>query len=66
MNGCHNREPFRESLVVQDGWNVDGTRHTKVIPFVMSEDCQHDRRATDKGCDGCKWRVSDDKRTAYA
>lgn len=54
--GCHNREPFRESLAVQDGWNVYGTRHMVVIPFAMSKDCQHDKQETDDGCKDCRWR----------
>ena len=57
MNGCHNRAPFLPELEVPDGWNDDGTRRVKVIPFVMATDCQHDSRE-DERCGGCRWQLT--------
>lgn len=66
-NGCYNREAFKESLMVPDGYTGkeyvvtwDGkipirVQRMKEIPFVMSTTCQHDRRSTDPRCEGCKW-----------
>lgn len=61
-NGCHNRPDFRPSLIVQDGWFLDGvTRVPKLVsvPFRMNPDCQY-RHTTlgqqDTSCDGCKRR----------
>lgn len=55
LNGCYNREPFRDSLTVQDGWNDDGTRRMKVIQFRNSMDCQYSRDTPDTRCAWCKW-----------
>lgn len=58
-NGCYNREPFKESLEVQDGYvNLDHTRiaRMKTIPFVMSRECKHDKKDTDPKCQGCRWQ----------
>lgn len=52
--GCHNRAPYRETLVVQDGWSIDGTRRTVEIPFRMSRECRYDRSLDDSACSGCK------------
>lgn len=53
-NGCYNREPFRESLTVQDGW-MCGVRRMVVIPFRNSMDCQYSKDTPDHRCAGCKW-----------
>lgn len=50
--GCHNRGPYKETLVVQDGWE-NGTRHGVIIPFRMSRACRYDRSLSDSGCAGC-------------
>lgn len=52
--GCHNRAPYRETSVVQDGWNDDGTRRMINIRFRMSRDCRYDRSLDDSACNGCK------------
>ena len=51
--GCFNRAPFRERLEMQDGWNVEGTRETVVMPFRMSRECRYDRSLYDSACAGC-------------
>jgi len=64
-HGCFNRKAFKKRLTVPNGYEhrknsvVGGTAAVlkfKTIPFVMSMECQHDKRATDPRCDGCKWR----------
>lgn len=55
LNGCHNREPLKKTLLGQDGWAEDGRRIMKEIPFAMSTDCKHDKRDTDPRCAGCCW-----------
>ncbi len=63
--GCHNREPFRETVMVQDGWTQSkpeaSSRLPRMVatPFRMSQLCEY--RHTDLGkadarCVGCKWR----------
>jgi hypothetical protein len=59
---CHNRAEYRELLIAQDGYYIDGTtRVPKLVsvPFALSRDCQYrlsDLGRADKGCDGCRWR----------
>jgi len=46
MNGCYNREPFRESIKVQDGWiDYVNSRMPKMIdaPFRMSKECEYQK-----------------------
>lgn len=70
MNGCHNREPFKAEMVVQDGWSPGAfdseraitTRSPRMVkvPFRMAQDCRYthtDLGKADKGCDGCRWKV---------
>jgi hypothetical protein len=65
MNGCHNREPLRDYVVVQDGWNNDPTTQTRSARMVMikdpmTKDCQYtlsDLGKADPKCAGCKWRI---------
>lgn len=52
--GCHNRAPYRETLVAQDGWHHDGTRRTVGIQFSMSRECRYDRSLDDSACAGCR------------
>lgn len=62
MNGCYNREPFKRTLRVQDGWMEFGATRKPVIrsiPFRMSEQCEYttsDLGAADPGCKGCRWQ----------
>lgn len=61
-NGCHNRKPYKDSLLVQDGW--DETGDTKVpkfrrIPFTMSRHCNYTstiQGRADARCNGCNHR----------
>lgn len=69
MNGCHNREPFKAEMTVQDGWNnriADIYHHEPRrpvmvdVPFRMAPDCRYTHTElgqADKGCDGCRWKV---------
>lgn len=66
VNGCFNREPYRDATVVQDGWEwhtVNGqfVRRpvTTVVPFRMEPTCQYTKTVlgqADPKCVGCKWR----------
>ena len=64
-NGCHNRKPFQEKMVAQDGWFMDGvTRYPKMISseFRMSSGCEYSKTELgkkDNGCTDCKWRQKD-------
>lgn len=59
-NGCHNREPFKQTMKVQDGYIEGGpyrVAETVETPFRMANECQYtlsDLGKTDKGCEGCK------------
>lgn len=65
-NGCFNRKPFKESLLIQDGWRdnqADETRSRepviREIPFTMKKECIYTHSTIgqkDQGCAGCKWR----------
>ena len=59
--GCHNRQPLRDTALVQQGWARIGyhveARHTVSIPDEMTKECQY--RKTELGkvdpkCGGCK------------
>lgn len=62
-NACHNREPFKDTTVVQVGWNwlPDGfgnptrTEILSEIPVPMTKDCQYSIRTPDPKCAGCRW-----------
>lgn len=62
LNGCHNRAPFRTTLVVQDGWFMDGvTRVPRMVaaPFRMAPDCRYTHTElgqADTGCTDCRHR----------
>lgn len=62
FNGCHNREPFKTEIVVQDGWIYGGDvrmAKTKTSPCRMAPDCQYtltELGKADPQCAGCKWK----------
>lgn len=59
-NACNNRQPFKTSTVVQDGWYMDGvTRCPRMVKVkdAMSKDCQYSKETPDERCVGCKWRA---------
>lgn len=65
---CHNRKPFNDTLIVQDGWTgqVSDGEHTRrprmvTIPFVMARECvyaQSDLGKADTRCGDCHHRPS--------
>lgn len=63
--GCHNREPYKPSLVVQDGWFHRPGADTRlprmvVIPFRNRPDCVYttsDLGRTDPRCSGCACKL---------
>lgn len=62
LNGCHNRQPYRQHMKVADGhWDDGVQRIPKLtsIPFRMSTECNYTRTElgkTDQRCEGCKWK----------
>ena len=62
--GCHNRPPFEETLAVQGGWRIDGTRRLVEIPFTMSRDCRYERSLDDSACAGCRHAGSGERYVA--
>lgn len=66
-NGCHNRPPLRETVLVQSGW-IDGlpphdgsliTKYPRMIeiPDPLSKHCQYQRdKKDDPKCDNCIWK----------
>ena len=64
-HACHDRQPFRTSQPMQDGWYMDGVTRTPrmiSVPFRMSTDCQYSRDpmglgSNDPRCEGCRWRA---------
>lgn len=62
FNGCFNREPFKDSMIVQDGAYLDGytsSPRLKSSPFRMAKDCQYtltELGKVDPQCAGCKWK----------
>jgi hypothetical protein len=65
--GCHNREPFRESVLVQDGWietivqgQLARVARMKAIPFRNMRECGYQLSEIGKAdprCVGCCWKV---------
>lgn len=66
-HGCHNREPYKPLLLVQDGYNPmskpDATTRSpkmkQIESFAHGAGCQYtlsQNGQEDAGCDGCKWR----------
>lgn len=61
---CYNREPFKSSVWVQDGWthsvnaSYPSSRLPRMawIPFRMAASCQYskDDKYADPGCTECK------------
>lgn len=70
--GCHNRAPFRDTLVVQDGWleindgfgNPTRCAQWKRIPFRNRPDCGYTVSKLgqqDPRCEGCKWKAAEEQ-----
>lgn len=62
LNGCHNRQPYRSTIPMQDGWYMDGhSRSPKMlsVPFRMNPECVYttsELGQADAKCSGCKWK----------
>lgn len=63
---CKDRPAFRDTILVQDGWTDDGARHMKRIPSTNTKSCLFDLRASQIGCQGCKWQFAGDLRDEAA
>jgi hypothetical protein len=58
---CHNRQPFKRTLTVQDGYKDDGTRNMVDVPFTMSPLCDYttsELGKVDVRCAACKHRIT--------
>lgn len=61
---CHNREPYGQTVRMQDGWLEGGpyrVAEMKDVPFRMNPNCQYrytELGKADKRCDGCKHKES--------
>ena len=60
--GCFNRPPIKDTLEVQDGWNLDGTRTMITIKNAMSKSCKFDLKLTQPECQSCRWQTEVDPR----
>lgn len=69
VNWCFNRPPYRDAILVQDGWEwyqvAGGSWQrrpvTTFIQFENSRDCQYTLSSigqADPKCAGCNWRRS--------
>ncbi len=59
MNGCHNREPFKDGQVLHGISSTTGQPVRVFIANRMNPNCQYTKTElgqADKGCTGCKWR----------
>lgn len=63
MNGCHNRDPYKAHLMVQDGYHQNTAariaKMKQIESFAHKSECQYTKSESgrnDAGCDGCKWR----------
>jgi len=57
---CHNHPPYKDDLLVQDGWTDDGRRVMVKVPNRMSREChQWDEEGAARmygwNCEGCRW-----------
>lgn len=64
LNGCHNRAPFVNTVVVQSGWQYEqrmvDLSYVRMpvmveVPNVMTKDCQYSILTPDPRCAGCTW-----------
>lgn len=65
--GCHNRDPLKDTVVVQQGWTEyyydprlrTATRQPVMVELAdpMTKDCQYTLSApADPRCTGCRWQ----------
>lgn len=71
---CYNREPYHANLLLQDGWNPDGSRHMVEVEHRMSTGCKiHEGRGIGPNgesypeahgwlpwCERCRWNPEGD------
>lgn len=58
---CHNRQPFKRTLSVQDGYKPDGTRNMVGVPFRMSPHCEYtttELGQVDERCGDCRHKTT--------
>ena len=61
MYGCYDREPLKNTAIVQSGWYGTGIKIPKVcnmieIPDLMTKECQYSKAHNDPKCKGCIWQ----------
>lgn len=59
-NGCYNADRSHKPVMVQDGYNADGSRRMVEQKFRFTHDCQYTHSwlgQADEYCLGCKWRA---------
>ena len=67
-HGCYNRPPFKDAMIVADGYFIDGVTRTprlKSSPFRMARDCQYtlsEISRNDTKCHGCIHRKEPNER----
>jgi hypothetical protein len=65
-NGCFDHAPYKNRVMVQDGWTDEPLSPTtltrtrmpviKAIPNPNTKDCQYSLTTLDEKCEGCKWK----------
>lgn len=65
---CHNREPFRDTVVLEHPAIKGGAvvPVTTTFPFRMRQDCSYtttELGQADERCVGCSWRANQPKET---
>ena len=61
MNGCHNRKPLAGAYGSYGLDSKTGEIRYFEVPNPNTKDCQYCKTElgkSDKGCDGCKWRIN--------
>ena len=60
-NGCHNHKPYANTFGSYGLDSRTGEIRYFELPNPNRKDCQYCKTElgkTDKGCDGCKWRIN--------
>ncbi len=53
-HGCFNRLDFRCSLLVKNGYDLEGKMTWKTTPNTFTKTCHYDERSVHSYCSGCK------------
>jgi hypothetical protein len=62
---CHNRPPFKRTLLAQDGYKPDGTRNMVEVPFRMSPLCEFtttELGQVDERCGDCRHKTNKEQK----